>query len=179
MTERLKRNLGFPVPMLLSAALFWIAASSVSVQAQGTMEHQGEDRTSVHMQIMLAVKEKIPEEYRIMERTPVFPDKLSLQQGQRLYMKNCSVCHGEKGDGRGPAAAGTRTPPANFLDHAHSSIYGSGEKFWIIGQGIDESGMPAFPKLSSLERWHLVNYILNLQQKQNPSIPSEEKHHQH
>jgi hypothetical protein len=33
------------------------------------------------------------------------------------------------------AAYVLKTPPANFLDHKHSAIYGPGEKYWIIGNG--------------------------------------------
>ena len=37
-----------------------------------------------------------------------------LNRGYELYMLNCYACHGEKGDGRGPAAPGLRPPPRNF-----------------------------------------------------------------
>jgi len=116
-----------------------------------------------HMQAMMAVKKEIPEEYRIMERTPVMPDEESLEQGEQLFRKNCSVCHGEKGDGKGPASASMKTPPANFLDLDHSATYGPGEKFWLIGHGNPKTGMPAFPQITPLDRWHLVNQILHMQ----------------
>jgi mono/diheme cytochrome c family protein len=37
-----------------------------------------------------------------------------LTQGQIKYMQYCRACHGEDGDGRGPAAKGLRPPPRNF-----------------------------------------------------------------
>lgn len=41
-------------------------------------------------------------------------DVKTLNQGHDAYMLYCYGCHGEKGDGRGPAADGMRPPPRNF-----------------------------------------------------------------
>ncbi|MDP7549139.1 MAG: cytochrome c, partial [Alphaproteobacteria bacterium] len=42
----------------------------------------------------------------------------AIAQGKGIYAGNCAVCHGEKLDGKGPAAAGFRYPirPADFRD---------------------------------------------------------------
>lgn len=151
--------------------LLFIATGSSVLAHEGTLHPDG--RMSEHMQSMLAVKKKIPEEYRIMERTPIFPAEESLRQGEKLFLQNCSVCHGEKGDGKGPAAAALKPPPANFLERKHSAIYSPGEKYWIINKGTGETGMPAFPQLTPVDRWHLVNHILHLQQE---SSGTEETH---
>jgi mono/diheme cytochrome c family protein len=37
-----------------------------------------------------------------------------LQSGRDGYMQYCRPCHGEKGDGKGPAALGLRPPPRDF-----------------------------------------------------------------
>ena len=57
-------------------------------------------------------------------RTPGFkePQKLGgklvpaevLTEGQRAYVQYCRACHGDKGDGKGPAAKGLRPPPRDF-----------------------------------------------------------------
>ncbi len=144
--------------------LLLIIGTATTALASGSGHHHHDDESSEHKQSMLAVKKSIPAEYQVMERTPIHPTEESLQQGRKLFLQNCSVCHGEDGDGKGTAAATMKTQPANFLDIKHSSTYGPGEKFWIIGNGTGQTGMPAFSQLSPSERWHLVNFILHLQQ---------------
>lgn len=152
------------VPKFIIATLLLNVVFATPVLATGSGHHHHDDDKSGHMQSMMAVKEDIPDEYQIMERTPIHPSEESLQQGRRLFLENCSACHGEEGNGKGPAAASLKTPPANFLDQKHSAMYGPGEKFWIISYGAEQTGMPAFSHLAPVDRWHLVNHILQLQQ---------------
>ena len=46
------------------------------------------------------------------EGAPVSGHDLNL--GYQSYMRYCYACHGEKGDGHGPASYGLRPPPRNF-----------------------------------------------------------------
>jgi len=156
-------NRFFTILHLLAILLLLFVISTSPPLASGKDNHLPDGGTSEHMQSMMATKNRVPEEYRIMERTPILPSKQSLQQGRKLFLQNCSVCHGEKGDGKGPDAAALKTPPANFLDKKHSAIYGPGEKYWIIGNGTGKTGMPAFSQFTPIDRWHLVNFILQLQ----------------
>ena len=160
--------------LFIGITLSIIATFVVSGWASGNGHHH-DTEMSDHMQAMQSAKKEIPEEYRIMERTPIVAGAESLQLGAELFAQNCSVCHGEKGDGKGPAAKSLQTPPANFLDTKHSSIYGPGEKYWIIGHGTKTTGMPGFSQLTAVERWHLVNHIYQLQRSQS----TEHKTHGH
>ena len=155
--------------------LLLLGVSATPALAAGSGDHHHGEESSGHMQSMMAVKESIPDEYQIMERTPIPPSDKSLQQGRELFLHNCSVCHGEEGDGKGPAATSLETPPTNFLDKKHSAIYSPGEKFWIIGHGTENTGMPAFSNLKPIDRWHLVNHIFQLQQ----GVEKEHKGHVH
>src|SRR5262245_62027792 len=38
----------------------------------------------------------------------------TLEHGREAYMHNCRACHGDHGDGGGPAAYGLRPPPRDF-----------------------------------------------------------------
>lgn len=163
--------------MVLFSTILLISTPGI-ILANGKEHHHADEVMSDHMQSMQALKESIPDEYKIMQRTPILPDEESLQRGGKLFSVNCSVCHGEKGDGTGPAAAGLETAPANFLAKEHSEFYGPGEKFWIIGHGTGETGMPAAQHIKPIDRWHLVNFIYHLQQG-NVADPKEQSDHQH
>ncbi len=167
------------VAMFIVTALFALAAvlsPAVTLWAHGDEKHPEKSQKSAHMQAMYALKDQIPTEYRIMERTPIAPDEESLARGAELYEQQCAMCHGSEGRGDGPAASGLETPPADFLDREHSAIYGPGEKFWIIGNGSGETGMPPFPHIEAIDRWHLVNHIFDLQETGDHK-GSDEHHH--
>lgn len=156
-----------PFGQHLAIALPGIAAA-MSLTALPAQSHgdKHKETADVHLQTMLQVKERIPEEYRVMNRTPVSPAPQSLARGQELYARYCAVCHGRGGAGDGPAAAAMDPRPADFLDLEHSAIYSPGEKYWLIGNGSGETGMPAFARqLGPEERWDVVNFILSLQEK--------------
>jgi len=147
--------------VLLSGALIFVASLA---WGHGDKKHQDSPRMSGHMAEMYQLKKQIPEEFQIMNRSPVRPDNESLANGKRLFGQHCAVCHGAEGKGDGPAAKALNPSPANFHDLKHSAIYGPGEKFWIIGNGTGKTGMPGLEKeLTPKDRWDLVNHIYHLQ----------------
>ena len=101
---------------------------------------------------------------------PVFMNTAdSVLKGRELYIANgCNICHGDSGDGKGPAAEGMADTwsnpcrPRNFK----RGIYRSGAKpkdlFKILSAGIEGTPMPAFTYISEEERWHLISYLLSL-----------------
>lgn len=161
--------------LFLFLMVFFLFATTTCL-ANGKKDHEHGHAMNSHMQAMYALKDKVPMDYQIMERTPIIPDQESLQNGLAVFQQQCAVCHGQGGRGDGPAAKGMSAKPANFLDREHSAIYGPGEKFWIIGNGSGETGMPAFPDLGLMERWNLVNHILHLQ---GQDLDQEKHEHHH
>jgi mono/diheme cytochrome c family protein len=90
-------------------------------------------------------------------KNPVKATRASIQKGKEIYEKKCSLCHGEKGDGKGPASVGLNPKPTNFKE-SHGEKMTDGEHFWKIATG--KGGMPSFEKdLTKEERWHVINYI--------------------
>jgi len=90
-------------------------------------------------------------------KNPVRATKVSLQKGKEIYEKKCALCHGTKGDGKGPAGAGLNPKPTNFKE-SHGEKMTDGEHFWKISKG--KGPMPSYEKdLTTDERWHVIHYI--------------------
>jgi mono/diheme cytochrome c family protein len=99
-----------------------------------------------------------PEEAKKI-KNPIKATKASIQRGKEIYEKKCTLCHGNKGDGKGPASAGLNPKPTSFKGpHGHGGQISDGEHFWKITTG--RGTMPSFEKdLTEEERWHMINYI--------------------
>ncbi len=75
--------------------------------------------------------------------------------GKQLYLKYCSQCHGEKGDGEGYAAVHLRPRPRNFTSGKfkirttpNGALPTHKDLVNIIRRGMPYSSMPAWPDFS-------------------------------
>ena len=88
------------------------------------------------------------------------------ESGKALYLKNCSQCHGEKGDGQGYATPHLYPQPRNFTTGkfkvrttpngalpTHQDIVN------IIRRGMPYTSMPAWPTLTDQEVENLAYFI--------------------
>lgn len=93
-------------------------------------------------------------------KNPLAGNTSVLPEAKALYIANCGPCHGEKGRGDGPAAAGLNPKPA---DHSSVAVQSEsdGALFWKMSEG--RAPMPSYKKIfSDQQRWELVNYIRTL-----------------
>jgi hypothetical protein len=70
----------------------------------------------------------------------------------------CELCHGKRGEGKGPGAAAVPPPPGNFTCQATISEIPDGQLFGIIKNGSPGTGMPALKSLKDKEIWQRVLY---------------------
>jgi hypothetical protein len=90
---------------------------------------------------------------------PIAATDESIGTGAELYANNCALCHGESGEGDGPAASGLAVPPAD-LHEDHVQGLTDGALFYIISHSEPDSPMPAWEDvLDEDERWHVVNFL--------------------
>jgi DMSO reductase family type II enzyme heme b subunit len=87
-------------------------------------------------------------------------------QGKMIYEKKCLLCHGENGDGNGPAAPLLDPKPRDFTKGKYkvrTSASGQpptdSDLFGIISDGMPGTSMPAWKVLSEKDRWNLVAYV--------------------
>jgi cytochrome c len=88
------------------------------------------------------------------------------ESGRKLYLQNCSQCHGDKGDGEGYAAPHLRPRPRNFTTGKfkvrttpNGALPTHQDLVNIIRRGMPYTSMPAWPNLADQEVSDLAYFI--------------------
>jgi mono/diheme cytochrome c family protein len=88
------------------------------------------------------------------------------ESGKALYLKYCSQCHGEKGDGEGYASPHLRPRPRNFTTGKFKvrttpsgALPTHQDLVNIIRRGMPYTSMPAWPNLSDQEVSDIAHFI--------------------
>jgi mono/diheme cytochrome c family protein len=88
------------------------------------------------------------------------------QSGKALYDKYCVQCHGEKGDGQGPAAIHLRPMPRDFTrgkfkvrTTPNGALPTHQDLMHIIKRGMPYSSMPSWPQFSDQQLADLAYYV--------------------
>ena len=103
-----------------------------------------------------------PKEYLIKEN-PLRKEPRNLKKGKVLYRikakRACKFCHGMEGLGDGSMSDLQPMPPRNFTCKEYMNGIKDGELFWVIKEGVSDSGMPSYKHLSDKKIWQLIHYI--------------------
>ncbi|MGE0614441.1 MAG: cytochrome c [Bacteriovoracia bacterium] len=91
-------------------------------------------------------------------------------KGKAAYATYCVTCHGDKGDGKGPAGQYLNPPPRNYADRKGFKAGSKPEQiFKTITEGLKVKGqntaMVGFPTIAEEDRWGLVYYVLSFGKK--------------
>jgi mono/diheme cytochrome c family protein len=88
------------------------------------------------------------------------------ESGKALYLKNCSQCHGEKGDGEGYATPHLYPQPRNFTTAKfkvrttpNGALPTHQDLVNIIRRGMPYTSMPAWPQFSDQEVSDLAYFL--------------------
>jgi len=108
------------------------------------------------------VVKNAPKEY-LAKENPLRKEPRNLKKGKVLYRikarRACKFCHGMEGLGDGSMSDLQPIPPRNFTCKEYMNGIKDGELFWVIKEGISDSGMPSYKHLSDKKIWQLIHYI--------------------
>jgi len=89
---------------------------------------------------------------------------IDLVDGRAVYAARCASCHGDRGLGDGPAAAGIRPPPPAIGDPSVMRGVSPALLYRVVSAGVSGTAMPAWGEtLTAEQRWNVVGYVLSLQ----------------
>lgn len=93
------------------------------------------------------------------QHNPLRATPASVTRGEALFQAHCAGCHGERGEGDGPAAITLNPKPSNL--QAMSAEHSDGDLAWKIAHG--RGAMPGWKNtLKPAQIWDLVNFIRRL-----------------
>lgn len=103
----------------------------------------------------------LPQAYRDLEVPRERLDSAEARErGRTLYLRHCTLCHGERADGRGVRREGLSAPPRDFTDPGWRRRTSARRVYHAIREGSRGTPMPGWKSLSEPETWDLVAYLL-------------------
>ncbi len=106
---------------------------------------------------------------RTHDAPPALPAAADPVRGQALYGQHCATCHGVRGAGDGPGAAGLVPAPAKLAEHEYSSARLSA----VLWHGVPGSAMPAWRDYPATDRAALAAAVQALSAvRPEPDVPA-------
>jgi mono/diheme cytochrome c family protein len=102
--------------------------------------------------------------------SPRLNDAGDLNRGRQLYSSYCASCHGTRGEGDGPGAAGLHPRPVNLSEHEYTRDR-LGSSLW---NGSAGTAMPAWRDLPLPDLSALAQVVLEFHSAQpEPALPQD------
>jgi mono/diheme cytochrome c family protein len=113
--------------------------------------------------------------------TGAWTDPKMIAKGKEIFTAKCALCHGEKGDGKGPGAMNLPLKPADLTDGKMVAEMAGNYWVWRVSEGglvepfkSKGSVMPAWKaELSMNDRWAVIAYAHTLSGHRGPHVASE------
>lgn len=112
-----------------------------------------------------------PARTRRSREAPALPGAGDRAAGAALYTDHCASCHGTRGAGDGPGAAGLSPAPANLADHEYTNARVA-QALW---NGVSGTAMPAWRDHAPADLASLVAAVQALRAPAQEAQPSPEQ----
>ena len=104
----------------------------------------------------------LPEPYRRLKVSPGLLDSAEAREnGRKLFLTSCALCHGEKADGRGVRREGLSVPPRDFTNPSWRTAMTPRRVFFAIREGVHGTPMPGWKSFTDAQTWDLVAFLLS------------------
>lgn len=109
----------------------------------------------------------LPSRYRnLAVRDDRLASASARDRGRTLFLMNCALCHGERGDGIGARREGLVGQPRDFTNPTWRASTSPRRVFYAIREGRAQTSMSSWPSLTDDEVWDLTAYVLSLGERQ-------------
>ena len=83
-------------------------------------------------------------------------------RGRQLFVENCALCHGERGDGHGVRREGLTRSPRDFTSTTWRQSTSPRRVFYAIREGVPGTPMAGWKALSEQDAWDMTSYVLSV-----------------
>ncbi len=174
MTAMRAKTLTVAATALLALIVGLWAFRPPASRANGDKDHDKEKGGHAHV--------PAPLEYAdIHVPLSVWTDHAMIARGKGIYTTRCAVCHGDQGDGKGPAGMALPLKPPDFRDEDGVAEMRDNYWFWRVSEGGQVepfkgkgSAMPPWKgELSVEDRWAVMAYQHTYSGHNGPHVPWE------
>lgn len=95
---------------------------------------------------------------------PIKPSEESLAKGKKMFVIDCAMCHGNKGDGKGDMGADFKNIP-DFTNPDTLKNRTDGELFYVMRNGRGADMPPEDNRAKDDDIWNMVNYVRSFAKK--------------
>lgn len=105
-------------------------------------------------------------------KNPVKPTAESRARAKQLYSIDCSMCHGDNGNGKTDLATSMALTLTDFTDAKTLAARGDGELFNLIRDGKDKMPGEDPARAKDADVWNLIIYVRSLSKTGASAAPA-------
>jgi mono/diheme cytochrome c family protein len=150
---------------LLFLGALLLTGSAASIAQQNDAQEKSKDTQSA------TSGSKIPPE-EAARKNPVPSTQEGLAEARRFYKYQCTMCHGENGDGKGDLVETMKLKMNDWRDASSMEGRTDGELYYILTNGRGAMGGQG-DRTKDVMRWNLINLVRSFSKKDSKEKAAE------